>query len=302
MIYRNVKGRLFRVEHSNFRLEKDLQQVVENNVDTLFGLVFLETEFVLNDFRFDTVAFDNENSSFVIIEYKRGKNESLVDQGFAYLNTVLDRKADLVLLYNRKVNANRQVSDFNWEMTRLYFVSPQFTQYQKNAIGFQQLPFRLFEIKKYADELVTVDEVFSKKVQGSFAELKEDASIKDVLKEVKVYTERDHTDKLADYMLEIYNMLRDRILELGDMIVQPTKCYIAFKKENRNVCDVEVFKKHFTVFINLPVGKLVDPFGKARDISDVGHHGNGNYSIAITSEDDIDYAINLIKQSYMYEV
>ena len=40
----------------------------------------IKSEFALNNLRIDTLAYDNENSSFVIIEYKRDRNFSVIDQ------------------------------------------------------------------------------------------------------------------------------------------------------------------------------------------------------------------------------
>ena len=140
-------GRVAQIKSKDFALEKDLQRLVENNLDRLFRLDFLASEFKLDKFRFDSVAFDKENNSFIIIEYKRGRNESLVDQGYAYLHTVLDRKADLVLLYNEVNSASKLSKDFDWTATRIYFISPKFTEYQKAATGYQKMPFKLFEIK-----------------------------------------------------------------------------------------------------------------------------------------------------------
>lgn len=48
-----------------------MQKLTENNLDSIFGLEFIATEFQLHNLRIDTLAFDNETSSFVIIEYKR---------------------------------------------------------------------------------------------------------------------------------------------------------------------------------------------------------------------------------------
>ena len=64
-----------------FGLEKTIQALVENNLDAIFsGLEFIETEFQIDDLRPDTIAFDTEKSSFVIIEYKNVENRSLIDQ------------------------------------------------------------------------------------------------------------------------------------------------------------------------------------------------------------------------------
>jgi hypothetical protein len=48
-----------------------MQKLTENNLDSIFGLEFIATEFQLHNLRIDTLAFDNETNSFVIIEYKR---------------------------------------------------------------------------------------------------------------------------------------------------------------------------------------------------------------------------------------
>ena len=50
--------------------------------------------------------------------------------------------------------------------------------------------------------------------------------------------------------------------------------------------------------INLRKGELNDPQGLARDISVTGHHGNGDYQIQISTDDDLEYVLSLIKQAY----
>ena len=63
-------GILKKIEERKFKLEKDLQELTENNMETILGLQFVRSEFSLNNFRLDSLAFDKESRSFVIIEYK----------------------------------------------------------------------------------------------------------------------------------------------------------------------------------------------------------------------------------------
>ena len=52
-----------------FGLEKVIQSLVENNLDTIFsGLEFVETEFQIDDLRPDTIAFDTEKSPVSIVD------------------------------------------------------------------------------------------------------------------------------------------------------------------------------------------------------------------------------------------
>ena len=44
-------------------------------------------------------------------------------------------------------------------------------------------------------------------------------------------------------------------------------------------------------------GTLNDPLGITRDITSIGHWGNGDYRVEISNEDDIDNVMPLIKQS-----
>lgn len=298
MIFYNKNDRLQSVKIKKNELEKTLQKLVEKNLDVLFHLNFLATEFSLGKFRCDSIAYDKENNSFVIIEYKRGKNESLVDQGYAYLHTVLDRKADIVLLYNEVMRASKSARDFDWTATRIYFVSPQFTEYQKVATGYQKMPFRLFEVNQYVNGVVTVDEIKEDKLKEEPIVLSENDNIKKVNREIVVYTEEDHCDKATENIREIYNILKERIMDLGNIHVEPKKVYIAFKNNSNNICDVEIFKNSLKIFINVKEGILNDPLGRARKIRHIGHHGNGDYDVTLNSGEDIDYLMTLIGQSY----
>jgi RecB family endonuclease NucS len=75
------KDKLNPIKEEKFKLEKHIQQLTEDNLSMIFGLDFIKSEFSLHDFRIDSLAFDKESNSFVIIEYKRDKNYSVIDQG-----------------------------------------------------------------------------------------------------------------------------------------------------------------------------------------------------------------------------
>ena len=99
-----------------FELEKIIQNLVEKNLSVIFsGLEFIATEFQIDDLRPDTIAFDTEKKSFVIIEYKNVEKHSLVDQGVAYYNLLQKRQADFVLLYNGKKKQTFDVPNINWD-------------------------------------------------------------------------------------------------------------------------------------------------------------------------------------------
>ena len=56
------------VNNTSFENEKEIQNLVEKNLETLFNLTFVKTEVVCEQFMFDTLCWDEENKSFIIIE------------------------------------------------------------------------------------------------------------------------------------------------------------------------------------------------------------------------------------------
>ena len=99
-IFSTNSGKFQKISEIPFKLEKDLQKMTEDNLDEIFNLDFITSEFQLSGLRIDTLGFDKETNSFVIIEYKRDKSFSVIDQGFAYLSLLLNNKAEFILAYN----------------------------------------------------------------------------------------------------------------------------------------------------------------------------------------------------------
>lgn len=298
MLFDIKNNKLCRITIKPFSKERELQTLVENNLNEIFNLQFLASEFSIDKYRFDTLAFDKSNNTFIIIEYKKGRNESLIDQGLAYLHVSLDRKSDLVLLFNKVNNVNKQSSDFDWSNMRVYFISPKFTDYQKDATSYTKLPFRLFEIQRYSDSTLLVDEIH---LDNSNADTSDIIADEKVSKEIKVYDEKYHTSYLSnESLVEIYEDLKNKILTLPEIEMVVVKTYIAFKKGRSNICDIQFYKDYLKVFINVRKGKLVDNLNKTEDVSEIGHNGNGDYIFNIKSDEDIEYLFGLIKQSYNF--
>jgi len=284
-----------KLKEKDFTNEKELQTYFEENLKEILNLDFVATEFSVGGFRLDTVAFDEETMSFKIIEYKNVKNHSLVDQGYTYLKLLLERKADFVLNYNLKFNKHLNLNDVDWSQSRIIFVSPTFTTYQLNATDFKNIPIDLYKITRYENDIVDVEHI-QKTSSVKIEEVRFDNDADSVSKEVVVYTEDDHINRVPEKIKDIYFKLRDRILELDDIDIDVKKVYIAFKG-NKNIVDIELKKSKLIMYINMKKGMLEDKFNITEDIADIGHHGNGDYCVDIYDVDQIDSIIPLIKQS-----
>lgn len=294
-----IGQQLEQIKESPFKLEREIQQLAEKNLNTLLRLDFIRSEFSLNNFRIDTLAFDREAKSFVIVEYKRDKTFSVIDQGYAYLSLMLNNKADFILEFNESQNQSLKRNDVDWTQSRVIFISPFFTTYQREAINFKDLPIELWEVKKYENNTIAFEQVQKASAKESIKTIsRSDETVESVSKEVKVFTEQDHLQKSDFETRELYEQLKDRLLNMDNNVsVQPKKQTVGFKIDNNFFCDIVLQGKGLKIYLNLKSGELQDQKNVARDVSNVGHWGNGSYEIKLTDLEDIDYISSLLKQS-----
>ena len=294
------------LKQSEFKLEKDIQTFVENHIPDILGeeYEFVCTEFPVGDFRIDSLAFNKETKSFIIIEDKKVENKSLVDQGLTYLKLLRDRKADFILKYNEIKKANYNVNDIDISQSKVLFFSPYYNRYQLYASDYQNIPFDLYKVTKYEEDIIDIEKIerTSKEKFNNdiFKELNQNTASNE---EIKVYTEEDHLTRYGNEKInEIYEKFKDMVLSCGDIDIDVKKIYIAFKGR-RNITDVKFLKNSLEVSINAKVGQLSDPNKILKtyfyeDGTPIGHNGNGDYYYTLTNKDEIDLLIPFIKQSY----
>lgn len=286
------------LKQSNFKLEKDIQSFVEKHIPDILGeeYEFVCTEFSVGNFRIDTLAFNKETKSFILIEDKKVENKSLVDQGLTYLKLLKDRRADFILKYNEIKKTNYNISDIDISQSKVIFFSPYYNKYQIYSSDYQNIPFDLYKITRYEDDIVDIEKIEKTSKEKFNNEIFKELTIEDK-NEIKVYTEEDHLAHASEALRETYETLKDKIMELGDIDIEVKKVYIAFKGR-KNIVDIEVMQKKLIVFINVKKDILNDQMNILSDISNIGHHGNGDYSVDIYKQDDIDMIIPFIKKSY----
>ena len=298
LLYAVRDGKLERIREDDFKLERDLQKLCDDNLEALFQLKMVKSQFAIENFRIDTLAFDEEAKAFVVIEYKKGENFSVIDQGYTYLSLVLNNKAECVLAYQEAFGKPLRKTEVEWSQTRVIFVSPYFTTYQINSINFKDLPIELWKVKKFANNLVLVEQVQPVRANESIKVIAKEGSTSRPIApdEVRTYTEEDHLARASESTKELYERLKERILQLGEVQVKATRHYIAFVASGY-FADVLVRSKGLKVYLNMKKGELNDPNRLARDKSKV-RPGSWDYEISVDTDTDLDYVMYLIKQCY----
>lgn len=299
-LYKIDDNNLEEIKEKPFSKEVELHKLCESNLENIFGLKFVKREFSFNNFRLDTLAFDESSKSFVIIEYKNTSNFSVIDQGYAYLSLMLNNKADFILEYNENCNSTLKRDDVDWSQSRVIFVSPAFNNYQKESINFKDLPFELWEVKRFSNDTMYFNPIKASKKAESIKTISTNSSEVDVVnREVKVYTEEQHLNNSSEEIVELYEKIKSFILSLDDNFdIKAKKLEVGFVYNKKVMVDIHLQKKALKMWLNTKVGTLDDARNITRDVSNTGHWGNGDYEIQISNDDNIEYIFSLIKQLY----
>ena len=295
-LYQTQAQSLVELTEDPFRLEREIQSLFENNLYSFTGLEFIKSEFTIKNNRIDTLAFDPESQAFVIIEYKRERNYSVIDQGVSYLNLMLDYKADFIVEYNESQSKQLKRQDVDWSQSRIIFVSPSFTDFQKQSTNFKDFSIELWEIKRYQGGIISVNPLQKTKSAPSIKQVQKMGSedIKKIAKEIQTYDEAYHLADKSDDIKELYEQFRDSILNLApDIEMNIRKNYIAFKCKNSNLLYVHFFKDFIRFDISEQRKKLIDdPRNFFKDVVD------GNYfAVKVKDSENLEYILSLIKQT-----
>lgn len=122
---------------------------------------------------------------------------------------------------------------------------------------------------------------------------------KKVGKRERVYSLDVHKLYLQGDILDLFQELRKRILNLDSSIEEEIKRrYIAYKSDGTNIVDIVPQRKQLLMSLKIGPGELNDPRNICRDVSDIGRWGNGKVEAPVASLDDLDYAMKLVRQAF----
>ena len=285
-----VNGHVEELKSKSVTIEKELQNIIEKNMQEFFGVRFLASEYRIDNGRMDSIGID-ENNCPVIFEYKRYSSENVINQGLFYLNWLLEHKANFKLLvletYGKDVANN-----IDWSMPRVICIANDFNKYDEEAIKQINRNVSLIRYKQYNSDLLLFELLNTNTVAPIETEQTER---KPQQNNEKTFTEqyKNAPQKFKD----LYDELSDYAISLGDDVSQNTlKLYSAFKKI-KNFCTMEVYQAK--ILINFRLNP--DDFqlsNTLRDVRNIGHWGCGDLQLIIRDRSEIEKAKELILKAY----
>lgn len=281
-------------------LERDVQNLVEKNLDELFGLEFVDTEFSIENVRFDTLAFDRENNTPVIIEFKKSFEKSLFDQGLEYLNILFSRKADFAITLHKKLGISPDPDKISWENARVIFVSGRFSERQKRAISFQGLPIELWSFEWLENDFFKIDkESLSREAKLSeFSKSMGNGgmAIAKVQREIKEYDREYHQKSTNPEMWELFEKIESEVMDWGEFDIRYRKLYICFY-DKKSFCVIKLLKSKVQVeFGKKKDGKIFNEIKGVRDISN--KDWNHSFMFEVASEKDLTELFFVLKKAH----
>ena len=282
-----------------FKREKEIQKIVENNTEELFGIRMIKSEFAVGRIRLDSLCFDEETKSFVIIEYKKGASYSVIDQGYSYLSTMLNNKSDFVLEFNENSEVPIKRNEVDWSQSKIIFVSPYFNYHQRNSVNFEDAPFELWEISRFSNNTVSLNQIRANSKESIRSIVKGKGTvIKNVSKEVKVYTEDHHLNKASEEIKALYFELKERVSIWENADFKHNKNYIGILNKNKLKIGLRIQKSKIKIFFLRTKDKF-DPNDPKGIFKLNKRLHEEQYEYGLKNEKDLDdYLVMLLKQKY----
>ena len=287
----DIKDGVRQLVSSEVLLERELQTLIEKNMETLFGVRFLKSEYSITNGRMDSIGID-ENNCPVIFEYKRSSNENLINQGLFYLDWLLDHKADFKLLVIEKMG--REAAELiDWSVPCVICVANDFTKYDVHAVNQMQRNIKLVKYRKYDNELILFEYLNTPVVQPM--------NRADAEEQRRGNGQKTHIEKLAAApapLRTLYEDICNYIESLGDDIVSnQLKLYLAYKKVQNLVC-IEIYSRQLILYLKLNPDTVNLEEGFTRDMRNIGHYGTGDLQVIVKSSGDFEKAKKLIERAY----
>ena len=288
----NINGKVKEYQSGNVTLEKELQTVIENNMETFFGVTFLASEYKTTDGgRMDSIGID-ENHCPVIFEYKRSMKENVINQGLFYLNWLLDHKDSFKVLVIEKLGL-KEADKIDWTMPRVVCIAGDFTKYDESAIKQTNRNVSLIRYKKFGSDLLMFEHI-NENVATAIPDT--DTQTTKTKSADKTF---DEQLKTADESVKtLYQDLTNYILSLGDDVTEThLKLYAAFKKI-RNIVTVVALKKKLILNLPIDINTVTFEPGFSRDVTNIGHWGCGAVELHLQNAADFEKAKPLIDRAY----
>jgi predicted transport protein len=276
-------------------IEKSLQSLMEQHLDSFLGVRFLASEYVTgraHGGRIDTLGLDDNNCP-VIIEYKRALNENVISQGLFYLDWLMDHQGEFTLQVQRTLGPE-WAEKIDWSGPRLLCIAGDFTRYDEYAV--LQIPrnIELLRYRRYGGDLLLLELVRASTTVPN----QRSSHASEAAKEKQSAVRAAETGAEPKALQDVWEALKALLLALGDDVqMKEMEQYVAFRRLKNFAC-VKLHRRDLQVWTRLDPSSVPLEEGFTRDVSQLGHAGTGDLEIRIQTVTDLERAEPLLLRAY----
>ncbi|MFI7406520.1 endonuclease NucS domain-containing protein [Streptomyces sp. NPDC049541] len=268
--------------------EADVQDLIEAHMETMLGVRFLASEYVIDCVdggRIDSLGLD-ENNAPVIVEYKRGTDADVINQGLYYMAWLMAHKNAFRSLVRDRLGAPA-ASQILWSAPRLICVAGDFTRYDAHAVREHRRSIDLVRYRYFGSDLIGLETVASVTGHTPTRRLRRRAA--------GTSPARNRGGALP----ELAEAVDEALLGLGDGVTRvQRKQYAAYQRLRNFACVCPPQQTKLLVYLKADPKSVDLVPGFTRDVTEVGHHGTGDLELQLRTERDLDRAQDLFRLSY----
>ena len=262
-----------------FRREAEVQRLVEQNMETFFGIRFLASEYSTGKKhrgRIDSLGLD-ENNCPVIIEYKLDSKENVINQGLFYLDWLLDHR-----------------SEFQLSAPRLLCIARDFTRYDEYAIGQINRNIELIRYQLFGDQILFE---LAKTVAGD-SPAPQTGNGEQRTGKNNYRTMPDALESASPRLLDLLRVIDTYLTGLGDDVQsKQLKYYRAYRRLKNFVClEIKTRESRAVLYCKATLPDEKPPY--MRDVSNIGHYGTGDMELTVGSEEELELVKPYLVESY----
>lgn len=158
-LFHVIYGGAHELENNPFPYERGLQDLFEKHLRALTGIDFLDSEYSTgqrHSRRIDTLGID-EGGRPVVIEYKRSRDENVINQGLDYLDWLDDHHSEFSELVQKSWE---RVAGVDFRTPRLLCIASEFPRQDQVAARDSRRRIELLRYRRYGDTYMALEWVF----------------------------------------------------------------------------------------------------------------------------------------------
>lgn len=232
------------VKISQFSKEKDLQLFVDQNMEFLLGIKFLESEYSIPNGRIDSLSID-EMGVPVVIEYKKKKDLSAIIQGLFYIDWLRNNRRTFEMIVREKLSDKIEV---DWRTApRLLIIADEFDQKEATSINQINASVELIKYSYYGD-LISFDQISISKNTSNYTNTTQ-YQAKPTL-DNEILSIDSVLAKGSARIKDIILKLRDFVFDISDEIDEKVKSsMIAYYSNGKGMIWIQPFPNKFVIHL-----------------------------------------------------